>query len=116
MPIEHLHCIQTRSRVQVKINSKTAIVSHQFCSPRLVFPVGGMARGGGGGVGGGRGVNKVLGFLNDEKTKALKSFFTSFRENGFDKEVVKFLLVSSPICQLRPKTRDGDDKCNYTTS
>ena len=39
--------------------SKTAIVSHQFCPPRLVLPVGGRVRGWGGG-GGGLGV-KVTG-------------------------------------------------------
>ena len=31
------------------------------------------------------------------------------------KEVVKFLLVSSPICQLRPKTEDGHQKYNVMT-
>ena len=46
--------MQTCSRVQVKINTNTAIVLHQFCSPCLVLPVGGRAsKGGGGGRGAG---------------------------------------------------------------
>ena len=44
-----IYCIQTCSRVQVKINTKTAIVPHQFCSPCLVLPVGGRVRREGGG-------------------------------------------------------------------
>ena len=47
--------MQTCSRVQVKINTKTAVVSHQFCYPCLVLPVWERASGGGGGV------NKVPG-------------------------------------------------------
>ena len=57
-----IYCIQTCSRGQVKINTNTAIVLHQFCSPCLVLPVGGRAsRGGGGGgrVAGGKQSTRV---------------------------------------------------------
>ena len=52
--------MQTCSRVQVKINTNTAIVLHQFCSPCLVLPVGGRAsKGGGGRVAGGKQSTRV---------------------------------------------------------
>ena len=52
--------MQTCSRVQVKINTNTAIVLHQFCSPCLVLPAGGRASGGGGGrVAGGKKITRV---------------------------------------------------------
>ena len=99
-------------------------MSHQFCSSRLVLQAGQV---GGGWVirgGGGGGLNKAPGltlivhnlFLNDEK-KVLKSFFLPLSVKMVSiKEVVTFLLVSSPICQLRPKIRDGHEKCKLKTS